>query len=105
MIQKLIEKAEALIESLPYIKTFYSKTFVIKYGGSAMTDDLLKKDIIHDIILLKFIGINPVIIHGGGPLVTSQLKQADIKSNFINGLRITDKKTSKGNKIFRRRGA
>jgi acetylglutamate kinase len=93
MIKKLIEKAEVLIESLPYIKTFNSKTFVIKYGGSAMSNEEIKKDIIQDVILLKYIGINPVIIHGGGPIVTSYLDKMGIKSEFINGLRVTDKKT------------
>ncbi|MCK4795813.1 MAG: acetylglutamate kinase [Spirochaetes bacterium] len=93
MIEELIRKADILIESLPYIKTFYSKTFVIKYGGSAMTDEALKKNIIHNIILLKYIGINPVIVHGGGPIVTSYLEKLGIKSGFINGLRITDKQT------------
>jgi len=93
MIEKLIKRAEVLIESLPYIKSFNSKTFVIKYGGAAMTDDSLKKDVIHDIILLKYIGINPVIVHGGGPLVTSYLNRLGVESKFINGLRITDKET------------
>jgi len=93
MIEKLIEKAEILMESLPYIKTFNSKTFVIKYGGSAMLDEDLKKSIIHDIILLKYIGINPVIVHGGGPAVTKYLDKMGIKSKFVNGLRVTDKET------------
>lgn len=93
MIEKLIEKAEILIESLPYIKAFNSKTFVIKYGGSTMTNDGTMVDIIHDIILLKYIGINPVIVHGGGPIVTSYLEKLGIKSEFINGLRITTKET------------
>ena len=93
MIKELIGKADVLIESLPYIKTFNSKTFVIKYGGSAMLDEELKKNIIHDIILLKYIGINPVIVHGGGPAVTSYMEKLGVKSEFVNGLRITDKKT------------
>jgi acetylglutamate kinase len=91
-MDQLLQKAEVLIESLPYIKSFHSKTFVIKYGGSAMNDDL-KKDIIHDIILLKYIGINPVIIHGGGNEITSLLNKLNLKSEFINGLRVTDKET------------
>jgi len=89
-MEQLIKKAEVLIESLPYIKTFKNKTFVIKYGGSTM-DDNLKKDIIHDIILLKFIGINPVVVHGGGAEITSYLNKLNIKSEFVNGLRVTTK--------------
>lgn len=95
MLEKFIEKAEVLIESLPYIKTFNKKTFVIKYGGSAMTDDAMKKAVIQDIILLKYIGINPVIIHGGGPMITDYLNKMDVKSTFVNGLRVTDKETMK----------
>jgi acetylglutamate kinase len=93
MMKKLIEKAEILIESLPYIKAFSSKTFVIKYGGAAMDDEKLKKAVIQDIILLKYIGINIVIVHGGGPMVTSYLEKLNIKSQFVNGLRVTDKET------------
>jgi acetylglutamate kinase len=93
MLEKLIEKADILIESLPYIKTFYSKTFVIKYGGAAMEEEALKKNVIQDIILLKYIGINPVIVHGGGPMITSYLEKLGVKSRFVNGLRITDKET------------
>lgn len=93
MLKKLIEKADVLIESLPYIKTFYSKTFVVKYGGAAMTNESLKRNIMQDIILLKYIGINTVIVHGGGPMITSYLEKIQVKSKFVNGLRITDKET------------
>ena len=75
MIEKLEEKADVLIESLPYIKTFHSKTFVIKYGGAAMIDNNLKEDIIKDFILLRYIGINVVVVHGGGPEITSFLQK------------------------------
>lgn len=95
MIEKLIEKADVLIEALPYIKTFASKTFVIKYGGAAMVDENLKKDIINDLILLKYIGINPVIIHGGGPEITDYLKKLGKETEFVNGLRVTDEETIK----------
>ena len=95
MLEKLIEKAEVLIESLPYIKSFYGKTFVIKYGGAAMINEELKKDVIHNIILLKYIGINPVIVHGGGPMVTDYLNKMGVKTKFINGLRVTDDETMK----------
>jgi len=90
VLETVIKKAEVLIESLPYIKSFHSKTFVIKYGGSTM-EESLKKDIIHDIILLKYIGINPVIVHGGGPEINSYLSKLNMKSEFVNGLRVTDK--------------
>ncbi len=92
-MEKIIEKAEILMESLPYIKTFASKTFVIKYGGAAMTDETLKKEVMRDIILLKYIGVKPVIVHGGGPIINSYLDKIGVKPNFINGLRITDKDT------------
>lgn len=86
------DKAEILIEALPYIKKFSGKTFVIKYGGNAMTDDLLKEQVINDIILMKYVGINPVIVHGGGPDINKWLDRAGIESNFVQGLRITDQK-------------
>ncbi|MCG8570008.1 MAG: acetylglutamate kinase, partial [Spirochaetes bacterium] len=93
MIEKLRYKAEILIETLPYIRTFNNKIFVIKYGGSAMKDEELKKDIVHNLILLKYIGIRPVIVHGGGPEISGYLNKMDIQTRFANGLRITDKET------------
>lgn len=92
-MEEYIKKAYVLIEALPYFKKYYGKTFVIKYGGSIMTDEKLKKNLIEDITLLKYVGINPVIVHGGGPAINETLNQLDIKSQFINGLRVTDKKT------------
>ncbi len=86
------DKAEILIEALPYIKKFSGKTFVIKYGGNAMTDAFLKEQVINDIILMKYVGINPVIVHGGGPDIDKWLDKAGIESNFIQGLRVTDQK-------------
>ena len=93
MIEKLEEKADVLIESLPYIKAFHSKTFVIKYGGAAMVDNNLKQDIIKDFILLRYIGINVVVVHGGGPEITSFLQKIGKETTFVNGLRVTDKET------------
>jgi acetylglutamate kinase len=93
MIEKLEEKADVLIESLPYIKTFHSKTFVIKYGGAAMIDNNLKEDIIKDFILLRYIGINVVVVHGGGPEITSFLQKVGKETTFVNGLRVTYKET------------
>lgn len=88
-----LAKAEILIEALPYIKKFYGKTVVIKYGGHAMTDPLLKDKVITDIVLMKYVGINPVIVHGGGPEINHWLEKTDITSQFVNGMRVTDEKT------------
>ncbi|HOQ16189.1 MAG TPA: acetylglutamate kinase [Defluviitaleaceae bacterium] len=92
-MEKLIEKAKVLVEALPYIKEFYGKTVVIKYGGSAMIDERIKETVIQDIVLMKLVGINPVIVHGGGPEINKVLEQMNKKSQFINGLRVTDKET------------
>ncbi len=89
----LIKKAGVLIEALPYIEKLYKKTIVIKYGGNAMIDENIKHSVMEDITLLKFVGANPVVVHGGGPDISQALKTYDIKSEFINGLRVTDKET------------
>lgn len=88
-----LAKAEILIEALPYIKKFSGKTVVIKYGGHAMTDPELKDKVITDIVLMKYVGINPVIVHGGGPDISYWLEKTGQTSQFINGLRVTDAKT------------
>nr|WP_303852653.1 acetylglutamate kinase [Seleniivibrio woodruffii] len=93
MMEELIRKADVLIESLPYIKEFYGETIVIKYGGHAMVDDQLKFSFARDVVLLKYIGINPVIIHGGGPQIGDMLKKLNIPSHFISGMRVTDIET------------
>ena len=85
-----LEKTEILIEALPYIKKFSGKTVVIKYGGNAMVNDELKKAVMQDVILMKYVGIRPVIVHGGGPEITNMLNRLDIKSEFVKGLRVTD---------------
>ncbi|OHD48485.1 MAG: acetylglutamate kinase [Spirochaetes bacterium GWF1_41_5] len=92
-MQKLIEKASILTEALPYIKEFSGKTFVIKYGGSAMIDENLKKGVIRDIVLMKYIGIKPVIIHGGGKHVSDLMKKLGKEAVFVSGLRVTDQET------------
>jgi acetylglutamate kinase len=92
-VQKLIEKAHTLLEALPYIRRFSGKTIVIKYGGHAMADEALKKSFALDIILLKYIGINPVIVHGGGPQINETLKRYGIVSEFVRGMRVTDAAT------------
>jgi acetylglutamate kinase len=92
-MQKLIEKANTLMEALPYIRRFSGKTIVIKYGGHAMADEALKKSFALDVILLKFVGINPVIVHGGGPQINETLKRYGIVSAFVKGMRVTDAAT------------
>lgn len=90
---KYLEKAEILIEALPYIQRFNRKTIVIKYGGSAMIDDELKKNVIEDAVLLKLVGFKPVIVHGGGREISRWVEKVGMKPEFINGLRVTDKDT------------
>jgi acetylglutamate kinase len=87
------EKAKILAEALPYIRRFHGKTIVIKYGGNAMTDEKLKNGFAHDIVLLKLVGINPVVVHGGGPQIDELLKQLGRKGEFIQGMRVTDAET------------
>lgn len=89
----LIKKAEILIEALPYIQKLYGKTVVVKYGGNAMINETLKNSVMEDITLLKFIGMNPIVVHGGGPEITKILEKFEIKSEFVNGLRVTDAAT------------
>ena len=91
--QEFINKAEILIEALPYIQSLSGKTVVIKYGGNAMINEELKSSVMDDITLLKFVGINPVIVHGGGPDVSEMLEKMDIPSKFQDGLRVTDART------------
>ena len=93
VMQIYIDKAKTLMEALPYIKRFYDKTVVIKYGGSALINDNIKQTVIQDIALMKLVGMHPVIVHGGGPDINAFLEQMDIESKFINGLRVTDEKT------------
>jgi len=92
-MEKLIEKAKILIEALPYIQTFRGKTFVIKYGGNAMIDEKLKQGFAQDVVLLRYIGINPVIVHGGGPQIGTTMERMGKKPTFIGGQRVTDEET------------
>ena len=93
MMERLIKKADVLVEALPYIRTFSGKTIVIKYGGAAMTQDELKDGFAEDVVLLKYVGINPVIVHGGGPQINKMLSRLGIKSTFKRGVRVTDQAT------------
>jgi acetylglutamate kinase len=92
-MQKLIDKASVLIEALPYIRRFSQKTIVIKYGGHAMADRDLKKDFAMDITLMNYIGLNPVVVHGGGPQIEEVLKKMGKTSKFIDGMRVTDEES------------
>jgi acetylglutamate kinase len=92
-MKKYIEKVNTLLESLPYIQEFYGKTIVVKYGGHAMVDDSLQGSFARDMVLLKLVGINPVIVHGGGPQIDDLLKQIGKKSDFVDGMRVTDGET------------
>ena len=87
------EKIQTLLEALPYISKFAGCIFVIKYGGAAMEEEYLKKEFAKDVALLKYVGINPVIVHGGGPMIGRLLKDLQIPTRFVNGLRVTDEKT------------
>jgi len=86
----LHSRAQSLIETLPYIKEFFGKTVVIKFGGAAMINERLKEDFALDVVLLKYVGMNPVIVHGGGPEISSWLEKLGKKSTFVDGLRVTD---------------
>ena len=85
--------AHVLTEALPYIKRFFGKTIVVKYGGNAMTESHLKASFSRDIVLMKLVGMNPVVVHGGGPQIGETLEQLGLETSFIDGMRITDKKT------------
>ncbi len=92
-MEELIGKANVLMEALPWIKRFYGKTIVIKYGGNAMVEERLKEGFARDIILMKYIGLNPVVVHGGGPQIGKVLEAMKIESQFIQGMRVTDSAT------------
>lgn len=88
-----LHKANVLIEALPYIQRFHGKTIVVKYGGSAMVDHELKKNVIRDVALLKLVGFRPIIVHGGGKEITRWINKIGLETQFVNGLRVTDKPT------------
>ncbi|MEQ1640012.1 MAG: acetylglutamate kinase [Novosphingobium sp.] len=90
----MLAKAETLVEALPYLQRYAGKTFVVKYGGHAMGDPELARDFAEDVVLLKAVGINPVVVHGGGPQIGAMLKKLGVESRFVDGLRVTDKATA-----------
>ena len=87
------EKAEILAQALPYIRKYHGKTLVIKYGGNAMTDPALQQDFAEDVVLLKLVGMNPIVVHGGGPQIDEALNRLGKKGHFIQGMRVTDEET------------
>ena len=92
-MQKYLDKAEVLIEALPYIQRFNRKVIVVKYGGSAMVDQQLKEQVIKDVTLLKLVGFKPIIVHGGGKEISRWVSKVGMEPKFINGLRVTDEPT------------
>ena len=92
-MQKLIDKAAVLVEALPYIRRFYEKTIVVKYGGHAMTDDALRASFAVDVVFLKYVGLRPVIVHGGGPQIGAIQEKLGLESTFVDGLRVTNDAT------------
>jgi len=89
----MMSDVATLLEALPYIREFHGKTVVIKYGGAAMIDETLKEDFARDVVLLKYVGMNPVIVHGGGPEITSYMQRLDLPVQFVDGLRVSDAQT------------
>ena len=92
-MENLISKARVLIEALPYIRAFFGKTVVVKYGGSAMTDENLKQQVMQDIVLMKYVGMRPVIVHGGGPEINRAMERMGKTPSFVDGRRVTDQET------------
>ena len=92
-MQEILQKAEVLIEALPYIQRFNRKIIVVKYGGSAMVDDELKMDVIKDVTLLKLVGFKPIIVHGGGKAISKWVGKVGKEAEFVGGLRVTDEET------------
>ena len=84
---------ETLLEALPYIRDFHGKTVVIKYGGAAMIDDRAAEEFAHDVVLLKYVGMNPIVVHGGGPAITRYMERLGMKVEFVDGLRVSDAAT------------
>jgi acetylglutamate kinase len=95
------EKARILNEALPYIRRFHDKTIIIKYGGNAMTEEHLKRSFASDVVLLKLVGMNPVVVHGGGPQINDMLGRIGKQGEFVQGMRVTDAETMDIVEIFR----
>src|SRR5206468_6299543 len=87
------DRARTLVEALPYIRRYSGRTFVIKYGGAAMIDESLKQNVMADVVLMHYVGLHPVLVHGGGPEITDAMKRLGKETSFVNGLRVTDAET------------
>lgn len=92
-MEEMIKKADVLIEALPYIQNFYDKTIVIKYGGAVLTDIDIRRDVLEDIVFLSYVGMRPVLVHGGGPYISKRLEQMGKEPKFVQGFRVTDEET------------
>ncbi|MGH7198931.1 MAG: acetylglutamate kinase [Candidatus Omnitrophota bacterium] len=92
-MEEIIKKADVLIEALPYIQSFYDKTIVIKYGGAAMTDNVIRRNVLEDIVFMSYVGMRPVLVHGGGPFITKRLEEMGKEVRFVKGYRVTDEET------------
>jgi len=92
-MEEFIKKADILIEAIPYINAFRRKVFVIKYGGSILDNDTIRRNVLEDIVFLSYVGIRTILVHGGGPHITARMKEAGLKNEFHEGIRVTDKKT------------
>jgi acetylglutamate kinase len=92
-MEEMIRKADVLIEALPYIQSFYDKTIVIKYGGAAMTDGVIRRNVLEDIVFTSYVGMRPVLVHGGGPYINQRLQEIGKESKFVKGFRVTDEET------------
>ncbi|OIO38074.1 MAG: acetylglutamate kinase [Candidatus Omnitrophica bacterium CG1_02_46_14] len=92
-MEEMIKKADVLIEALPYIQIFYDKTVVIKYGGAAMTDPVIRREVLEDIVFMSYVGMRPLLVHGGGPFISKRLEEMNKEVKFIKGYRVTDEET------------
>src|SRR3979490_2902753 len=95
-VERRVGDVATLLEALPYIREFHGKTVVIKYGGAAMIDAALKEEFARDVVLLKYVGMNPVIVHGGGPEITTYMRRLNLPVEFVAGLRVSDPQTLEG---------
>jgi acetylglutamate kinase len=92
-MEEMIKKADVLIEALPYIQSFYDKTVVIKYGGAAMTDPVIRREVLEDIVFMSYVGMRPLLVHGGGPFISKRLEELHKDVKFVKGYRVTDEET------------
>ncbi|PIU40745.1 MAG: acetylglutamate kinase, partial [Candidatus Omnitrophica bacterium CG07_land_8_20_14_0_80_50_8] len=92
-MEAMIRKADVLIEALPYIQSFYDKTIVIKYGGAAMTDRAIRHNVLEDIVFMSYVGMRPLLVHGGGPFISKRLEELNREVKFVKGYRVTDEET------------